>query len=129
MRPDPGEQVQAAPVRMPRSSGPGSGKEAWRHYALYLMDANESLAAVIAEQSATIATLKAEIELLRGQVATRQPPGAHPRLSDDKTARIESALARGESTRTLARQFHVSHTTVARIGKRAERRKALIRNI
>lgn len=129
MRSDPGETVKPSGIRMPRSSGPGSGKEAWRQYALHAVDANESLTAVIDDQSAMIATLKAEIELLRNQVASRRPPGAHPRISDDKAARIENALAMGSSTRTLARQFHVSHTTVARIGKRVEQRTALARNI
>lgn len=124
MRDDPGDLTRVSTITIPPSSGPGSGKDAWRALALRVIEMNESMQYIVDEQRAVIRDLKAEIELLRQQVEKRRPPGGKPRLSDDKVQRIESAVRRGETTRTIAKQFHVSHMTVARVAKRMQARDA-----
>lgn len=123
MREDPGERTMKTSVTLPPASGPGSGKEAWRAIALDYMGWNEGLGRLIDEQSATIAELKAEIELLRRQIATRKPKGGKPAVDDETVQRIEVALLAGASTRQIAQRYKVSAMTVSRIHKRMDSRK------
>ncbi len=73
-----------------------------------------------------IADLKAEIALLRRQIATRKPAGGREPITDEKVARIETALRTGETTRSIARGFKVSPMTVSRVGKRMRERKTAL---
>lgn len=125
MKPDPSDQVYVQEVRIPPATGPGSGKDAWRALALNMMGANDRLSSVINEQAEALRDLKAEVELLRRQIATRRPPGGREPLPDDKVARIEAAIRTGESTRSIARGFKVSAMTVSRIARRMRTREAL----
>ena len=107
----------------PPSHGPGSGKEAWRDFALEALVCNEGLAATLRLQVETIADMRGEIALLRRQIASRKPAGGREPISDEKVARIENALRSGESTRSVARGFRVSAMTVSRVGKRMRERE------
>lgn len=125
MKPDPSDQVHTHEARIPPATGPGSGKDAWRALALKAIDANDRLSTVIDEQSQALRDARADIELLRRQIATRRPPGCRDPLPDDKVARIESAIRTGESTRSIARGYGVSAMTVSRVAKRMRTRDAL----
>lgn len=124
MRRDASERVEKVTLTVPPASGPGSGKDAWRALAQRMLDSNDSLSAVIAEQKATIAELNAEVDLLRRQIATRKPKGGKPAVDDETVQRIEVALLAGASTRQIAQRYKVSAMTVSRIKKRMDSRKA-----
>jgi len=121
MRDDPAD-VPTEYIKTPPWRGPGSGKVAWQQYAVELAQSNHSLGNLIDQQSAVIKELQGEIELLRQQIDRRKPPGSRERTPDDKVARIESEIRKGQSTREIARRFHVSAMTVSRIGKRMRQR-------
>ena len=125
MKPEPNAELETFAVKLPPAVGPGSGKEAWRALALKMLDANDNLSAIIKEQTAALRDARAELELLRRQIATRRPPGGREPLADEKVARIENAIRTGESTRSIATGFKVSAMTVSRIGKRMRTRDAL----
>ena len=110
------------PFKMPPSSGPGSGKTAWKAWALHLRDANHGLCDVIDRQTATINELKGEVALLRQEAADRKPDGSRERIPEEKRLRIEAEVSRGMSTRHVASVFGVSAMTVSRIAKRAKDR-------
>ena len=122
MKSDPAETVGTSPFKMPPWSGPGSGKAAWKEWALHLAEANNGLSDVIKSQSATIAYLNGEVALLRQEAAARKPTGSRKRLSDDKVARIEAEIAEGMSARHIASRFGVSAMTVSRIARRMRSR-------
>ncbi len=123
MKPAP-DSTLTADRSPPPSHGPGSGKDAWRDFALHALDANTGLAATIREQAEVIADMKAEIALLRRQIATRKPAGGREPITDEKVARIETALRTGETTRSIAKGLKVSPMTVSRVGKRMREREA-----
>ena len=50
-----------------------------------------------------------------GQARSKKKPGRRPTINDETRAAIKKAHAEGGSTRSVARQFGVSHTTVKRI--------------
>lgn len=122
-RDDPGKQKTSSGRTYPPASGPGSGKDAWRAFAVDVVEFNLGLGQIIDEQSATIAELKAEIELLRRLIATRKPKGGRKPTDDDTVQRIEVALIAGASTRSIAQRYKVSAMTVSRIHKRMDSRK------
>lgn len=125
VKPIPDEWTGSVQVRVPPASGPGSGKEAWRALALRAIEANEGLMLTVQEQAAALRELKAEVALLRRQIASRRPPGGRDPLPDVKVARIENAIRAGESTRSIARGFKVSAMTVSRVARRMRERDAL----
>lgn len=118
MRKDAGERKTTQTVKIPPTSGPGSGKEAWRAVALDFMDANEGLGRIIDEQRDTIAALNAEVDMLRAQIASRKPKGGRPAVDDETVQKIEVALLAGASTRQIAQRYKVSPMTVSRVKKR-----------
>ena len=124
MREDPfsGEWTTFA---RPPSAGPGSGKAAWVEFANRTVDANANLAELVDSQSQTIRELRAEVELLRGQIQRIKPKGGRPRTSDKTTACIEAEVAAGYSIRQAAVRNGVSPMTVSRIVKRAAERMAI----
>ncbi|UOM34865.1 helix-turn-helix domain-containing protein [Acuticoccus sp. I52.16.1] len=119
---DPLADTHVTMLSRPPSSGPGSGKDAWRAYAVAMSDGNEYLWSLLEHQSAAIRELTAEVELLRTQIATRKPKGGRPRTPDQTVRRIEASLAEGLSVREAAARHGVSPMTVARIGQRAKAR-------
>ena len=121
---DPSDTVETQSLRLPPSSGPGSGKDAWMAVARDVLDANENLARIMEEQRKTIRDLEAEIGLLREQISKRKPKGGRSRITDDRVNRIERALEAGQKTRAIATQFGVSAMTVSRIGQRMRARTA-----
>ena len=125
MRLDPGD-IATSELKLPPATGPGSGKAAWQAVVLRILDANKGLSVLGREQIVTISELRAEIELLRRRIAARRPVGGRSPLPDEKVARIEAALRARETTRSIARRFHVSAMTVCRVGKRMRQREALI---
>lgn len=127
MKPDPISETIITSIKRPARQGPGSGKEAWIRYADAVSDANVSAFDLIEKQSATIRELQAEIELLRGQIASRKPKGGRPRTDDKTVARIEAALAGGLSQRRVARLCGVSAMTVSRVAARVAVRDAVSR--
>ena len=125
MKPDPMDDVKVTSYRVPPSQGPGSGKAAWVQFARARMDNEQTLWAIIADQTATIKELQAEVALLRDQIEKRKPKGGKPRTDDRTTARIEAALAGGLSQRKVARLCGVSAMTVSRIAARVAARQAV----
>src|SRR5690625_2437444 len=105
MKTDPVDERTITAISRPPSRGPGSGKDAWIAFAEELSEANRNWNALAEEQSAVIRELKAEIALLREQIAARKPEGSRQRLADDKVARIEAAIGEGLSTRAVAQRF------------------------
>lgn len=127
MKRDTTGDVQTRQLQLPPSRGPGSGKDAWVRQALELLDANSGLSRVIDDQSELIRDLKAEIELLRRQVAERKPKGGRAALDDRTVTRIEEALEhKGATCRSIARAFGVSAMSVSRIKSRVRARQALM---
>jgi hypothetical protein len=122
---DPMDGVTPYTIKEPPNRGPGSGKAAWVRYALELLDANRGWQETVEEQSTAIRELKAEIALLKRQIATRKPKGARPPVPQETVDRIEYEVARGGSTRHIARLYHVSHVTVHRIRQHMAERERL----
>lgn len=118
MKSDPMDDVKVTTYRIPPSQGPGSGKAAWVQFAQARMDNEQTLWSIVNDQTETIRELRAEIELLRNQIAARKPKGGKPKLDDKTTARIEAALAGGMSQRKVARLCGVSAMTVSRAAAR-----------
>ena len=125
MKPDPMDRVNVTTARVPPMQGPGSGKAAWVEFARARLDNEQTLWGIIEDQTATIRELQAEIELLRGQIATRKPKGGRPRTDDKTAARIEAALAGGMSQRKVARLCGVSAMTVSRVAARVAAKGAI----
>ncbi|WP_199261890.1 helix-turn-helix domain-containing protein [Paracoccus binzhouensis] len=125
MKPDPISEATITSMKRPAWRGPGSGKDAWIGYASALEDANHVAFGMVDKQSAIIIELQAEIELLRGQIASRKPKGGRPRTDDKTAARIEAALAGGMSQRKAARLCGVSAMTVSRVAARVAARGAV----
>jgi DNA-binding NarL/FixJ family response regulator len=125
MRDDLGSVVTKSDLAVPPPRGRGSGKEAWRELCAELVDKNASLVAVIKDQSVAIAEMKAEIALLRQQIAARKPKGGRAAIDDTTVQRIEIALTSGASTRQIAQRYKVSPMTVSRVKKRMDSRAAL----
>jgi hypothetical protein len=122
----------AEEIPRPPLHGPGGGREAWRGYARRLETANaglvdlvERLVEVNAGRKAEVARLAAEVELLRRPAAARKPKGGRPAVPDETVRRIEYELATGGKARSIARRYHVSHTTVNRIAGRMRDRERL----
>ena len=61
-------------ARCPPPSGPGSGRDAWRRFAMAIAQANRLLWETIEAQSQTIDDLEAELKVLRRRV-TANPVG------------------------------------------------------
>ena len=120
---DPAEETDFEKITAPRLTGPGSGKAAWVAFAHEALGANAGLSDLIDRQSATIRELKAEVALLKRQIATRKPKGGRPPLDEAKAAAIEADLRSGAwSKRRIAARHHVSPTTVQRIEDRMDQR-------
>lgn len=126
MKNDPIDAYSVTAITPPPTRGPGSGKAAWVAFAESRLEQCDILWTVIEDQSATIKELKAEIELLRTQIATRKPKGGKPRIDDTKVARIEQDLKEGFSKRSIAKRHRVSAMSVVRIAERLEARKACV---
>ena len=122
MKSDPMDDVRVTTYRIPPSQGPGSGKAAWVKFARDRMDNEQTLWAIIYDQTATIQELQAEVALLRDQIAKRKPKGGKPKTDDKTIQRIEAALAGGMSQRKAARLCGVSAMTVSRIAARVSAR-------
>ena len=121
---DPAEEAGLEKITAPRMTGPGSGKAAWVAFAREVLDANIGLSDLIDRQSATIRELKAEVALLKRQIASRKPKGGRPPLDGAKAAAIEADLRSGAwSKRGIAARHHVSPTTVKRIADRMDQRR------
>ena len=121
---DPAEETGLEKITAPRMTGPGSGKAAWVAFAHRAIDANAGLSDLIDRQSATIRELKAEVALLKRQIANRKPKGGRPPLDEAKAAAIEADLRSGAwSKRGIAARHHVSPTTVKRIADRMDQRR------
>ena len=80
---------------------------------------------MIAEQSRAIRLLKAEVELLKTEIAQRRPPAGRP-LKESTVAKIEQEIAAGGTDRGLARVYGVSHMSVYRIRKRIAARDKIV---
>jgi hypothetical protein len=122
---DPMDVIKVVDLKRPPSRGPGSGKEAWVRYALELSDANAGWMETVEQQSAVIRELKAEIELLHRQVASRKPKGGRPRVREAVVEQIEADIAAGKTDRPIAVAYGVSHVTVFRIRRRMQARERL----
>lgn len=122
MKPDPIDSYTVTTVTAPRLQGPGSGKAAWVAYAIDRAETCTTLWGIVDDQTATIRELRAEIELLRNQIATRKPKGGRPRIADSKVNQIEAELSAGHSKRSIASRHRVSAMTVVRVAKRMEAR-------
>jgi hypothetical protein len=121
---EPAEETGLEKITAPRMTGPGSGKAAWVAFAHRAIDANAGLSDLIDRQSATIRELKAEVALLKRQIANRKPKGGRPPLDAAKAAAIEADLRSGAwSKRGIAARHHVSATTVQRIADRMDQRR------
>lgn len=113
-------------IKAPRTQGPGSGKAAWVAFAREVMHANNRLSDLIDQQASHIRELKAEVALLKAQIASRKPKGGRPALDQAKVAAIEAELRSGAwSKRNIAARHGVSVTTITRIGDRMDQRKRL----
>jgi len=123
---DPMQDAEVRSFTEPPEHGPGSGKEAWIAFARHAINVNAETWEIIHDQSAVIAELRAEIQLLREQIAARKPRGGRSRIGDDKRAAIEQALTEGRSTRAIGKQLGVSAMTVSRVRKRVEERQLKI---
>ena len=121
---DPMDDVKITTIYMPPSRGPGSGKDAWKAFAIERADTCRTLFGLIDRQSQVIRELQVEAQLLRDQIATRKPKGGKPKLEDRRVAEIERDLAAGYSTRQIASRCAVSAMTVSRIAARAKLRLA-----
>lgn len=120
---DPAEETGLEKITAPRMTGPGSGKAAWIAFAHRAVDANAGLSDLIDQQFAAIRELKAEVALLKRQIASRKPKGGRPPLDEAKVAAIETDLRSGAwSKRRIASRHHVSATTVQRIEDRMDQR-------
>src|SRR5215210_1783331 len=125
MKKDPGSRVETIDVRIPPAQGAGSGKAAWIEVARKALEANDSLSGIVKEQRAVIGDLRAEVKLLRDQIASRKPKGGRDPLPDDVIEKIERAFAAGHSTRQIGKAYGVSAMTASRVRKRlAERASA-----
>ena len=122
MKPDPIESYHVTTTTAPPSQGPGSGKAAWVAYAIERAETCATLWGVVDDQTATIKELRAEIELLRNQIATRKPKGGRPPTPDAKVNQIEAELSAGHSKRSIAARHRVSPMTVVRVAKRMQER-------
>lgn len=125
MKPDPFDSYTVTTITAPPSQGPGSGKPAWVAYALERAETCATLWGVVDDQTATIKELRAEIELLRHQIATRKPKGGRPRIVDQKVNQIEADLAAGLSKRSIASRHRVSAMTVVRVAERMKERASV----
>ena len=122
---DPLESPDLIQITPPRLQGPGSGKAAWIAFAHQAIDANAGLSDLIDQQAAAIRELKAEVALLKKQIATRKPKGGRPPLDQAKVAAIEADLRSGSfSKRGVAARHRVSATTIKRIADRMDQRRA-----
>ena len=123
MKPDPMENYYVTTTSAPPSQGAGSGKAAWVAYAIERAETCATLWGIVDDQTATIKELRAEIELLRKQIATRKPKGGRPPTPDAKVNQIEAELSAGHSKRSIAARHRVSPMTVVRVAKRMEERQ------
>lgn len=123
---DPLESTRLNTIKPPRLQGPGSGKDAWIAFARDVMEANVGLSDLIDQQSAAIRELKAEVALLKKQIARRKPKGGRPPLDEAKVAAIEADLRSGSlSKRKIAARHRVSTTTITRVADRMDQRRRL----
>lgn len=120
---NPREPNNISGTALPTQPGPGSGKNAWRMFAVELGNANVALRQIVIEQNVTIARQLVEITQLRRQVAVRKPRGGKLPVDDHRVKRIEVALLSGAPTREIGQRYKVSAMTVSRIRKRMHSRK------
>lgn len=123
MKSDPMDGVAVGTIFFPPSHGPGSGKDAWRAFALNRDQSCNNLLSMVAKQSTVIKELQAEIRLLQEQIAKRKPTGGRPKIGDQRVAEIERDLLAGYSTRQIAVRCGVSAMTVSRIAARVVARR------
>jgi DNA-binding NarL/FixJ family response regulator len=119
-----GKQKRSYGEAYPPASGPGSGKDAWRDFAVEIVESNIELVKTVDELNATIGELRMHINLLQQQLASRKPRGGRLPIDDERVKRIEAALASGTTMRQIAQRYKVSAMTVSRIKRRIKSKSA-----